>query len=322
VVHLLIATLLSVLAATSAFAQANRPPERTRVLALEPGITATIVALETLDLRQPVDLILYALPNGNSTAETMGRPVTDSIGWRYDIQHIAAQTRALRGRGYPQAVVVYLEAEGKSWPAWRAKLGYPVANARIVKLVDELRVAIGSPSQLSVTLTGHSGGGSFAFGFIDGQDKLPDWLSRIAFLDSNYNFEPRHGDKLLEWLNASAGHRLVVLAYDDRNIMLDGKKVVSDSGGTWRATERMIQRLSLSVAFTHDTLGAFLRARSSQIELLRHPNPLNRILHTEMIGEMNGYMHALLSGRSGYGDAQSVLRPVREYTRYVELSPP
>ena len=313
--------LASALAATGVLAQPTSPREVVRVRALEPGVTATIVAPGQLDLRQPVDLILYALPNGNSTAETMGRARTDSIGWRYDIQHIAAQTRALRERGYPQAVVVYLEADGKSWPSWRAKLGYPVANARIVAMVDEIRVAIGSPARLSVTLTGHSGGGSFAFGFIDGQDALPDWLDRIAFLDSNYNFEPRHGDKFVTWLSASARHRLVVVAYDDRNIMLDGKKVVSDSGGTWRATERMIQRLSSSVTFTHDTLGAFLRARTSQIELLRHPNPANRILHTEMIGEMNAYMHALLTGRTGYTDAMSVLRPVREYGRFVD-SPP
>lgn len=320
-VRLAVVTLLSLLASTSAHAQQGASRERVRVLAIEPGVTATIVAPERLDLGAKVDLILYALPNGNSTAETMGRIPPDSAGWRYDIQHIAAQTRALRERGYPQAVVVYLEAAGKSWPAWRARLGYPVANARIVEIVNELRVAIGSPAQLSVTLTGHSGGGSFAFGFFDGQDVLPDWLDRIAFLDSNYNFEPRHGDKFLAWLNASPRHRLVSLAYDDRNIMLDGKKVVSDSGGTWRATERMIQRLSASVAFTQDTLGAFERMRSSQIELLRHPNPANRILHTEMIGEMNGYMHALLSGRPGYGDAESVLRPPREYMRYVE-SPP
>ena len=287
-------------------------------MVIEPGVTATVVAPEQLDFTKTVDLILYALPNGNSTAETMGRWPRDSVAWRYDIQHIAAQTRALRERGYPQAIVVYLEAEGKSWPSWRAKLSYPVANPRIVEIVNELRTAIGDPPKLSVTLTGHSGGGSFMFGYIDGQDALPDWLDRIAFLDANYNFEPKHGDKLLAWLAASPRHRLEVIAYDDREIMLEGKKVVSDSGGTWRATERMVRRLSAAVTFTRDTLGAFERYRATQIEFLRHPNSANRILHTEMIGEMNGYMHALLSGRPGYTDAQSVLRPAREYMKYVD----
>ncbi|MHB1312512.1 MAG: hypothetical protein ACYC3L_10905 [Gemmatimonadaceae bacterium] len=271
-----------------------------------------------LDPRQPVDLILYALPNGNSTAQTMGRTMSEGVDWHFDIQHIAAQTRALRARGLPQAVIVYLEADGKSWPAWRAKLGYPRANARIVELVDQVRTAMGNPPTMRVTLTGHSGGGSFMFGFIEGQDSLPAWLTRIAFLDANYNFAPPHGDKLVAWLRGSAERRLEVVAYDDREIMLDGKKVVSDSGGTWRASQRMLDNLGASHAFAKDALGDFIRYRSGQIEILMHPNPQNRILHTEMIGEMNGYMHTMLSGRPAYERGESLLKPVRAYTAFVE----
>ena len=291
--------------------------ERIRVLELHPGVTATLVAPARLDHRKPVDLILYALPNGNSTAETVGRRLVQGVGWRYDIQHIGAQTRALRERGLGQAVVVYLEADTRSWPAWRARQGYERANARIVELVDQLRAAIGNPPHLAVTLTGHSGGGSFAFGFVDGQDSLPDWLTRIAFLDSNYSFEPRHGDKIVAWLRRSPRHALVVLAYDDREITLDGKKAVSDSGGTWRASSRMLERFTKSFAFTRDTLGAFLRYRAPQVTVLLHPNAENRILHTEMIGEMNGYMHALLVGREDYERGGSVLKPGRAYERFI-----
>ena len=110
--------LVALLSGTRVDAQragATSPPdESVRVLTITPGITATIVA--PLPARTPVDLIFYALPNGNSTAETMGRALRadSSVGWRYDIQHIAAQTRALRARGLPGAVVVYLEADGKS----------------------------------------------------------------------------------------------------------------------------------------------------------------------------------------------------------------
>ncbi|MFA6167517.1 MAG: hypothetical protein WC700_12940 [Gemmatimonadaceae bacterium] len=292
--------------------------ERMRVLELSPGVTATIVAPARIDTTTPVDLVLYALPNGNSTAETMGRRAGDGIGWRYDIQHIGAQTRALRERGLPQAVVVYLEADSKSWPSWRAKLGYERANARIVTIVEQLRAAVGHADQSPVTLTGHSGGGSFMFGFIEGQAALPDWLERIAFLDANYNFAPAHGDKLVAWLRRSPRNQLVTLAYDDREITLDGKKVVSDSGGTWRASQRMIQHLSQSLTFAKDTLGAFVRYRAPQVELLLHPNPENRILHTAMIGDMNGYMHALLSGRPAYDRGDAVLRPARVYDRFVE----
>ena len=292
--------------------------ERIRVLELYPGVTATIVAPAKIDTRKPVDLILYALPNGNSTAETMGRTMVDGVTWRFDIQHIAAQTRALRERGLPQAIVAYLEADTTSWPSWRSKLGYARANGRIIELVDQIRTEIGNPPQLLVTLTGHSGGGSFMFGFIEGQDSLPAWLHRIAFLDANYNFEPKHGDKLVAWLHRSAENRLVVLAYDDREIMLDGKKVVSDSGGTWRATERMLHYLATSMSLAQDTLGPFVRYRAPQIEILRHPNPQNKILHTEMIGEMNGYMHAMLSGRPDYERGVSVLTPTRAYAQFVQ----
>ncbi len=287
------------------------------MLQLYPGVTATLVAPANLDASQRVELILYALPNGNSTAETIGRRLGDSIGWRYDIQHIGAQTRALRARGIPQAVVAYLEADTKSWPEWRRLHGYERANARIVAIVDQLRAAIGHPSALAVTLTGHSGGGSFTWGFLDGQSELPAWLERIAFLDSNYSFEARHGEKITEWLRRAADHTLVVLAYDDREIMLDGKKVVSDSGGTWRATRRMIDQLQSTFAFAADTLGEFVRYRAPQIEMLLHPNPGNRIMHTVMIGEMNGFMHALLSGRPGYEPGDIVLRPTRAYQEWI-----
>ena len=169
-----------------------------------------------------------------------------------------------------------------------------------------------------MTLTGHSGGGSFVFGFIDGQDTLPAWLERIAFLDSNYSFAYRHGEKLIKWLRRNPQNTLVVLAYDDRNIMLDGKKVVSDSGGTWRASARMMNYLREPFTFATDTLGEFLRYRAPQVEILLHPNPQNRILHTVMIGEINGYMHALLVGRPEYERAAAVLKAARAYEPYIE----
>ena len=289
--------------------------ERVRVLELYPNVTATIVEPANLDRSKRIDLILYALPNGNTTAQTMGRKLVEGLDWHYDIQHIAAQTRALRSRGMKQAVLVYLEADSKSWPQWRSSRGYERANKRIVALVSEIRRIVGDTTRMNVTLTGHSGGGSFMFGFIEGQDSIPGWLERIAFLDANYNFDARHGPKLVNWLQRNPEHTLVVLAYDDRNITVDGKKVVSDSGGTWRASQRMIGSLKASMPFTTDTLGEFIRYRAPQVELLLHPNPENKILHTVMIGEMNGYMHAVLWRRDGYDE--SLLKPARAYTAFV-----
>lgn len=292
--------------------------ERVRVLDLYPGVTATMVAPPRLDLTQRVELILYALPNGNTTAETIGRTLSEGVGWRYDIQHIGAQTRALRARGVPQAVVVYLEANTRSWPEWRRSHGVARANRRIVSMVDQLRTELGQPRDLAVTLTGHSGGGSFIWGFIDGQDSLPAWVERIAFLDSNYSFEYRHGEQLVKWLRRDPAHTLVILAYNDREITLDGKKVVSDDGGTWRATSRMMNYLREPFTFATDTLGEFLRYHAPQIEILLHPNPENKILHTVMIGEMNGYLHALLLRRPHYDGGATLLRAERAYTEHVE----
>ena len=294
--------------------------EHIRVLTTAPGVTVTLVAPAAIDRGQRVDLILYALPNGNTTAETMGRTLGDGITWRFDIQHIAAQTRALRTLGMPQAIVAYLEADTKSWPEWRRRQGHAHANARIVALVDEIHAAIGNPQHLVVTLTGHSGGGSFMFGFIEGQGTLPTWLERIAFLDANYNFATEHGSRLIQWLRGDRQRTLVVMAYDDREIMLDGRKVVSDSGGTWRASRRMIDffRDSAATSFATDSLGGFARHRAPQIDILVHPNRDNRILHTEMIGEMNGYMHALLARRPEYEAGESMLKRSRVYSKWVD----
>lgn len=290
--------------------------ERKSVIQIDSGATATIVAPEHLDRAKRIELILYGLPNGNSTEQTIGRKLTDGMDWHFDIQNIGAQTRALRSRGLTQAVVAYLEAEKKSWPEWRRTQGYDRANKRIVQIVNQLRSSLGNPR---VTLTGHSGGGSLMFGFIEGQDTIPSWIERIAFLDANYNFDSaQHGAKLMRWLRRDAKHKLVVLAYDDRNIMLDGKKVVSDSGGTWRASERMITYLKSNVKLEEGTLGEFKRYHAPQIEILLHPNPNNRILHTEMIGEMNGYMHALLVGHPEYDRGESVLKRERAYTQWIE----
>src|SRR5204863_8425521 len=69
-------------------------------------------------------LILYALPNGNTTEQTIGKAIKPGDDWHYDIQHIGAQTRFLR-RLLPNRpiIVAYLENNLKSWPAWRKKHG-------------------------------------------------------------------------------------------------------------------------------------------------------------------------------------------------------
>src|SRR3954464_12851591 len=92
------------------------------------------------------------------------------------------------------------------------------------------------------------GGGGFMFSVVEAAEAIPAYIDRIAFLDSNYSFDAtQHAGKFEGWLKGDASRRLVVIAYDDREITLNGKKVVGPTGGTYRATGRM--RDALGKAF-------------------------------------------------------------------------
>src|SRR5206468_3142138 len=150
--------------------------------------------------------------------------------WHFNIQHIAAQTRFLREEITDRAIVVaYLEAEMKSWPAWRKQFG----DAAIPKIIDSVKEKF-SGYDTSIFLCSHSGGGSFIFGYLNTCKTVPAEIERIAFLDSNYGYETAlHHDKLAGWLKASDKHSLCVLAYHDDIALLNGKTFVSATGGTW-----------------------------------------------------------------------------------------
>lgn len=270
-------------------------------------VRVTIDRPAAFDRRLPTELVLYALPNGNTTEWTIGKLRGPGDDWHFDIQHIGAQTRALRAAITDRnIVVVYLETQQKSWPAWRA--AHPDAGTQIVALVEEIKK--GFP-KASVVLTGHSGGGSFTFGYIEALPEIPRDVSRIAFLDSNYNYDAaQHAAKLMAWLAGDPRRRLEVIAYDDREITLNGKKVVSDTGGTYRATQRMVESLKLTAGES----GSYLRYTGPQIEMMVHRNPENKILHTTLVGDFNGFLYAMTDGKLGS------LEGPRAYTQYIEGS--
>jgi len=251
-----------------------------------------------MDPARPTLLVVYATPNGNSIEETMGSTLENGVDWHFGIQNVAAQIRRLREVDTRENVVVAcVEAEGLSWPMWRQK--HPDSPNLVRELVDSIvRRVPGAP--VRIALVAHSGGGSFLFGYINGGSTIPANIDRIAMLDSNYSFEVAdgHGDKLKSWLEADTAHRLVVVAYDDRNITLNGKPVVSATGGTYRATHRMIDALGKSVPFTESDSGLFYRYEGikGQALMLVHRNPDNKILHTALVGEMNGLLMALTRG--------------------------
>ncbi len=253
---------------------------------------------QQFDFMRPTRFLFYATPNGNTIEQTMGSALEPKTDWHFDIQHIAAQLRRLRELDkYENLVLVCVEAEGLSWPAWRQK---HADNATLIRgLVETARARIpGKPVRL--TLAGHSGGGSFLFGFLNGGDSLPPEVDRIVFLDANYSYaeDARHGEKLLTWLGAAPEHRLIVVAYDDRNIQLNGKAVVGPDGGAYRATRRMLETFGKQAPLKHTRQGDFERYESSDDRslFLIHTNPANKILHTALVGEMNGFLMALTYG--------------------------
>jgi hypothetical protein len=59
--------------------------------------------------RKKTIITFFALPNGNTTEQTMGKKMQEGDDWHFDIQHIRAQTKFIR-REMPQVnfVVIYL----------------------------------------------------------------------------------------------------------------------------------------------------------------------------------------------------------------------
>lgn len=294
--------------------------EQELALPIPSGGRILLDAAEDFDPKRPTSLVIFALPNGNTIEWTAGLARTEGMDWHYDIQHIAAQTRTLR-EALPERnfVVAYLEADKKSWPSWRK--ARPDSSAQIVALVDDLAKRFPAENT-TITLTGHSGGGSFTFGYLNGVDTIPTRIERIALLDSNYAFaeEDGHGTKLVNWLKADASHRLFVLAYDDREITLNGKKVVSDTGGTWRACDRMLVALGKEMKFAETDEPPFLHHAAPQVDFYRHRNPDVKILHTVLV-EKNGYLNAMTRGTSAEGKVGALFGD-RFYTKWIEAPAP
>src|SRR5688500_641798 len=277
-----------------------RADESERTWTTDDGVRILVNTPERVDANKPTLVVLYACPNGNTIEQTMGARLEPGMDWHFDIQHVAAQTRKLREIDPERNIVLAcVEADTKSWPGWRKK--HSDNSKRIRAIVDEVsRAAPGSDKRLA--LAAHSGGGSFIFGYINGGDAIGDDVERIAFLDANYGYDDadRHGDKLLAWLARDSKRRLIVIAYDDRDVTLNGKKIVSDTGGTYRASERMIERLGQELKFKRGPMGPFThvgnaRDGGSNATFLVHTNPDKKILHTVLV-ERNGLLHALTVG--------------------------
>ena len=260
-------------------------------------------------------LILYALPNGNTTAQTMGKKLTPGDDWHFDIQHIKAQTSFLREKLKQNIVVAYLENNYKSWPLWKQK--HPDFNSEIPHIVDTLYSII--PSRIkSIHLSGHSGGGSFVFGYLAGVETIPASVQRITFLDSDYGYDSSYYIKLKTWLQQNKKATLTVFAYNDSVALLNGKPFVSATGGTWYRSHLMLQHLQKDFSFKqtkNDSL-IFYRSTNNQIALFFKNNPDRKIFHTRQV-ELNGFIHSVLY-RTKEEDKGYEYFGARAYSKFIE----
>jgi hypothetical protein len=324
-------TLLVVLVTVPVAAQNERPNWARSTEFPESSSTATTDSKIRYHVNAPLDdqgkparatrLIVYTLPAGNTIEQTLGCRMTQGLDWHYDIQHVAAQTRLLRSLlPNEKIVLVCVEGPGLNWSAFRKR--HSDADARMANFLAGVRKEFAS-DDTPVMLAGHSNGGSFMFGVVDGTDAIPDYIDRIAFLDANYNFNAeKHAAKLQKWLKGDDRRRLIVIAYDDREIMLNGKKVLGPTGGTFRATGRMHDALGKLFPLTDRSTPPFNETTGldGRIHFYVHPNPENKILHTVLVGEMNGLVHAATLG-TDQEEKWGKFGGPRAYTRFVQADP-
>jgi hypothetical protein len=239
-------------------------------------------------------LILFALPNGNSIEWTKGKKLNAGDDWHFDIQHIAAQTRYVRKLDKKNNyIIAYLMADNKSWPAWKRTHhgSFDLIRSFVESLADQFK-----EYRPKIVLNGHSGGGSFIFGYLDGVPRIPDNIDRIAFLDSDYGYEDNfHTKKIIEWLR-NENHKLVVLAYNDSLVIFNGKPLVSPTGGTWYRSRLLQRKLAEDFPFktTADTSFIDHSSWNGRIRFILKQNQNGLIYHTVQV-EKNGFIFSLLS---------------------------
>lgn len=237
----------------------------------------------------------FALPNGNTTDWTMGKKMQEGDDWHFDIQHIKAQTKfirkALRRKNF---IVIYLENNYRSWPLWKQK--HPDFFQLIPHLVDTLSGLVRT-KHTSIYLNGHSGGGSFIFGYLAGVKNIPSIVKRISFLDSDYGYDSSYYSKLKNWLQQVKGSALNVFAYNDSVALYNGKAFVSATGGTWYRSHLLLQDLRKDFSFSErkDDSMIIYKSNNDRIQFYFKANPERKIFHTQQV-ELNGFIHSVLCG--------------------------
>jgi pimeloyl-ACP methyl ester carboxylesterase len=286
------------------------------VLNLPNDVIATVDYPRNFSAKQNTQLVFFALPNGNTTAQTMGKKMEAGDDWHFGIQHIAAQTRFVREKiTNENMVVVYLENKLKAWPSW--KRSHADYEQLIPAMMDTVVKTL-SLKKYSIHLNGHSGGGSFIFGYIQSQQQIPRNVRRITFMDSNYGYDSSFTKKMMDWVKSSSSHMLTVFAYNDSIALYNGKPVVSATGGTWYRSKLMMKDMSTEFDFNavmEDSVQHFF-AFNRQVNVFLVDNPERKILHTKQV-ELNGFIHSILLNTKFESEGYQYFRE-RAYNRFIQ----
>jgi hypothetical protein len=261
-------------------------------------------------------IVFFALPNGNTTEQTMGKKMAEGDDWHFDIQHIRAQTKFLREKlSSENIVVIYLENDFKAWPMWTQK---HADYLNLVQHIVDTLYKIVPANNKSIYLNGHSGGGRFIFDYLDGMQKIPAFVKRISFIDSNYGYDSSFYPKLKKWLEEVKHTHLTVFAYNDSVALYNGKPVVSATGGTWYRSHLMLNHFSADHHFQTtqtDSLIIF-QTKNKKICFYLKQNLNRGIYHTQQV-ELNGFIHSILYGTKNESKGYEYYGP-RAYSGYIK----
>lgn len=258
-------------------------------------VKVTIDRPANLSMHKKTVITFFALPNGNSTEQTMGKKMQPGDDWHFDIQHIRAQTKFIRQQMPDKNfVVIYLENNYKSWPSWKQR--HPGYKKEIPHMVDSLTGMIKAKRKV-IYLNGHSGGGSFIFGYLAGVKQIPSEVKRISFLDSDYGYDSSYYEKFKNWLQEVKGAALNVFAYNDSVALYNGKPVVSATGGTWYRSNLLLQHLQAEFSFSQTNTDSLIiyKNNDGRIQFYFKINNNRGIYHTQQV-ELNGFIHSVLCG--------------------------
>ena len=167
---------------------------------------------------------------------------------------------------------------------------------KITQLVDSLAGIIAG-TQKDIYLNGHSGGGSFIFGYLAGIESIPANIKRISFLDSDYGYDSSYYPKLKKWLIEVKDAALNVFAYNDSVAIYNGKPLVSATGGTWYRSYLLLTHLQNDFSFAKSVTDSLILYKNAdnRVQFYFKLNLNRGIYHTQQV-ELNGFIHSIFCG--------------------------